>query len=114
MPQILLFFIVLLGALTVSGCASVTPTFYKLDVRQGNYLDSELIGRLQVGMSKRQVQFLLGTPLIADPFHQTRWDYLYSFRPEGGDETEKYHVSLYFEGDTLARITGDYPPVQRG
>lgn len=94
----------------LAGCSSAVPSFYKLDVRQGNYIDPANVERLQIGMSKRQVQFLLGTPLLNDPFHQQRWDYLYSFRPEGGDETDKRHISLYFEGDTLARIEGNVTP----
>lgn len=94
----------------LAGCSSAVPSFYKLDVRQGNYIDPASVERLQIGMSKRQVQFLLGTPLINDPFHQQRWDYLYSFRPEGGDEIDKRHLKLFFEGDTLARIEGDITP----
>jgi len=64
---------VLLLILTV-GCKSLMPSFYSPPVRQGNYIDQAMIGQLHPGMTKQQVQRILGTPLVADPFHQNRWD----------------------------------------
>jgi outer membrane protein assembly factor BamE len=85
-------------ALGVQGCSS-----YKIDIRQGNTLEEEIVDSLRVGMSKQQVVFLMGTPLVQDPFHTNRWDYIYTFKPGGGKMTRQ-HVSLYFEGDRLAKI----------
>jgi len=80
-------------------------TAYRVDIQQGNTLDKEQVDQLQVGMTKQQVKFLLGTPLIQDPFHANRWDYVYSFKP-GGGKLSSQHLTLYFDGNTLSRIDG--------
>jgi outer membrane protein assembly factor BamE len=97
--------------LLATGCSrSWIPTFYRIDIRQGNYVDQETVDQLRTGMSKRQVQYLMGTPLVADPFHPDRWDYFYSFEPDGG-KIEQRRISLFFEEDTLARIDNtDWQP----
>lgn len=107
-----------LAALLVcgSGCSYFSdfsmplPSFYKTKVRQGNYLDEATLGTITPGMSKREVQQRLGTPLVTDPFHQNRWDYVYSYRPGTYDngEPEQRRVTLYFERDVLSRV--EYPP----
>lgn len=97
----------ILTAMTVTACSSITPNFYKLDMRQGNVLEPEKVAQLQPGMSKRQVQNILGSPLLTDPFHQDRWDYIYAFYPRGNREKgEERHLILHFQGETLARIDG--------
>ena len=97
--------IVIIGLNTA--CSALTPNFYKLDVRQGNVLEPETVAQLQPGMSKRQVQTILGTPLLNDPFHQDRWDYVYAFYPRGNrTRGEERHLILHFQGDILARIEG--------
>ena len=63
----------------------------------------EMLENLKVGMTTNQVRFVLGSPQLTDPFHPDRWDYLYSLRQDG-KETERKHLILYFEGDTLSRI----------
>lgn len=99
MRKILITTLVLLGlALANQGCS-----FYKIDIRQGNTLDQEVVDSLRVGMNKQQVVFLMGTPLLQDPFHPNRWDYVYTFQPGGGEMTSQ-HVSLYFDGDVLTNI----------
>ena len=99
MRKILITTLVLVGLiLGTPGCSS-----YKIDIRQGNTLDQEVIDSLRVGMSKQQVVFLMGTPLVQDPFHPDRWDYVYTFKPGGGKMTRQ-HVCLYFEGDRLSKI----------
>lgn len=91
-----------LGVLLMSGCVShLRP--YKMDVRQGNYVSPEMREKLKLGMSKQQVRYVMGTPLLADAFHGDRWDYRYSLA-EGGKLTEQQGMTLYFEGDNLARI----------
>lgn len=63
----------------------------------------EMLEKLKVGMTTNQVRFVLGSPQLTDPFHPDRWDYLYSLR-EDGAETERKHLILFFEGDTLSKI----------
>jgi outer membrane protein assembly factor BamE len=95
----------LLACLLLPACGLL----YKVDVPQGNLLDQESIADLQVGMSKRQVSLLLGTPAVSSPFHHDRWDYLYSLSRRGRP-AETRNLTLHFDGDTLARIEGDLLP----
>jgi len=95
----------LLACLLLPACGLL----YKVDVPQGNLLDQKSIADLQTGMSKRQVSLLLGTPAVSSPFHQDRWDYLYSLSRRGRP-AETRNLTLHFEGDTLARIEGDLLP----
>ena len=99
----------LLGLIVLlAGCQQVgkLPFVYRLDIQQGNVLTEHMLARLQKGMSKKQVRFILGTPLLADTFDDERWDYFYSFRKGGGKGVQR-RISLYFENDALDRIEGD-------
>src|SRR5262245_54515434 len=75
---------------------------HKIDVQQGNFLDPVAISKLKPGMTRSQVRFLLGTPLITDPFHPERWDYMFIDR-KGGKLKEERRLTLYFQGDKLTR-----------
>ena len=79
---------------------------YKHDVQQGNILDPERLARLELGMSKSDVQTLLGTSLLQDSFHPDRWDYFYSIRKAREKDTEKKLLTLYFKNDKLDQIVG--------
>lgn len=79
---------------------------YRIDVRQGNYLTQDMVAKLRRGQTKDQVRFILGSPLIEDAFHSERWDYVYRFTPGHGATTER-HFAVYFENNTLARVSGD-------
>lgn len=79
---------------------------YQIDVQQGNYIDRETIARLKPQMTRAQVRFVLGTPLIADPFNPNRWDYLYYHRP-GRRIEDVRRLTLYFEDDRLVRAYAD-------
>ena len=79
---------------------------YVPDVQQGNVITQEMVNQLKVGMNRRQVQFILGTPLIMDPFHQDRWDYYYSLK-RGKKYRAKRTLSLFFKGDALTEIRGN-------
>ena len=92
----------------VSGCSGFKMGPYRIDVQQGNALDQENVARLKPGLNRSQVRFLLGTPLVVDPFRSDRWDYVYLYY-KAGKLTEQKRISLFFEGDTLARIEGDMP-----
>lgn len=94
-------------AVTLAGCGLV----YRVNVYQGNLLERKNVEQLRTGMSKRQVLVLLGSPSVADPFHQNRWDYLASVRKRRGDTDVKTLV-LMFQGDTLTKISGEYFPEQ--
>ena len=74
-----------------------------MDIQQGNIVTMEQIQRLQTGMSRREVRFVLGTPLIEDPFHANRWDYYFSLS-QGTEKTDQHYLSLFFEGDSLMTI----------
>ncbi|HWR78277.1 MAG TPA: outer membrane protein assembly factor BamE [Thiobacillus sp.] len=95
----------------VVGCSNVKIGPHRIDVQQGNALDQENVARLKTGLSRSQVRFLLGTPLVVDPFRTNRWDYVYVYY-KAGKLAEKKRITLFFEGDTLARIEGDLPAVE--
>jgi len=93
----------------VAGCSSTRIGPHRIDVQQGNALDQENVSRLKLGLNRSQVRFLLGTPLVVDPFRTDRWDYVYVFY-KAGKLAEQKRITLFFDGDTLARIEGDLPP----
>lgn len=85
------------------------PGVYKIAIPQGNIITQEMIDQLRPGMTKRQVIFVMGTPLVRDPFHQDRWDYVYNFMPGGGVRGQE-RVTVFFEEDALVSFTGDFVP----
>lgn len=85
------------------------PGVYKISIPQGNIITQEMVDQLRPGMTKRQVIFVMGTPLVRDPFHQDRWDYVYNFMPGGGVRGQE-RVSVFFEEDALVSFTGDFVP----
>jgi len=96
--------------LSVNGCGNIpTPGIYKIDIQQGNVITAEMLSGLELGMEKRKVRFLLGTPLLSDTFNPDRWDYVYSFQEGGGKRLQRHLVAI-FENDLLLRIEGDLIP----
>ncbi len=105
-----------IGLLGLTGCSTlpgvqwlsrfsfISP--YKMDIRQGNSLNANKIAQLKLGMTRAQVQFLMGTPLVSDIFHKDRWDYIYNFQ-HNGKSVETRRLVLYFDQDKLARIVKD-------
>lgn len=89
------------ACLLCAGCNLI----YKQNIQQGNALEQEDLDQLELGMSKNQVAFLLGTPAIQDPFHQDRWDYVSSFARRGNNPVVR-KVTLRFENDALTSMTG--------
>ncbi len=106
----LLIIITCFAILCLSGC-SITEwrLVYKIDVQQGNVITQETVNQLQPGMTRQQVQYVVGSPMVTDVFHQDRWDYLYLMEP-GRGKAEREHVSLFFEDDALVRISGTLRP----
>ncbi len=94
----------------LSGCGFVGfPGVYRIDIEQGNLVDQEMIEQLELGMSRRQVRFIMGSPLVEDTFNPDRWDYPYVIR-NGRTIIREAQVSIYFENDRLREIRGDYLP----
>lgn len=90
---------------------------YRIPVQQGNQLTQDMINDLELGMSKEQVLYLLGTPLLIDTFNESRWQYMYTNRPAGrgkGIKTETSHLELYFDDDRLGMMLGDTLPQEEG
>lgn len=100
----------LFATLFLQGCSNIPllPGLkpYKIDIQQGNYVTQEMIAKLQPGMSRSQVRFALGTPLIVDPFRTDRWDYAYVLYKQGA-LVEQRTVTVIFRGEVLDRIEGD-------
>jgi outer membrane protein assembly factor BamE len=80
---------------------------YRIDIQQGNLLDEEDVNQVDVGMTRSQVQFLLGTPMVADSFHRDRWDYAYYYRRGRSPDAARRWVVVYFENDRVQRIERD-------
>ncbi|MGN6453867.1 MAG: outer membrane protein assembly factor BamE [Steroidobacteraceae bacterium] len=77
---------------------------YRMDVQQGNYLEGKAVDQLQVGMTRTQVRYLLGTPLVPDVFDKDRWDYLYYFRHGRHRPNEPRRLEVYFKEDKVTRF----------
>lgn len=93
-------------SLLLASCSWLLP--HKVEIRQGNLISPEMLARVKVGMTQMQVKAALGTPLVNDPFHANRWDYIYRFEQEGKLIEEK-RMTLYFENNTLQRIDNAAP-----
>lgn len=102
--------LVVIGLALMTGCSTLRfPGVYKLTIEQGNVITQEMIDQLKPGMSREQVEFVMGSPLIKDTFNDDRWDYLY--RLKAGDEpAELYRMTVFFEADRLTHFTGDFRP----
>jgi outer membrane protein assembly factor BamE len=97
-------------ALGLGGCGFVGfPGVYKIDIEQGNLVDDEMIEQLKPGMSRRQVRFIMGSPLVEDTFNPDRWDYPYVMR-NGQEILRGARVTVFFEGDALVDVQGDLLP----
>ena len=106
--KLLLTSFTFVGLLALAGCSF--PGVYKIDIQQGNVVTQDMIDQLRPGMTRRQVRFIMGNPLLTDTFHTNRWDYLYSLQP-GGGERQQERVSLIFnESDQLVSLSGDFMP----
>lgn len=90
--------LLLLAAILLAACAP-----YKMDIRQGNLVTQEQRERLKLGMTHTQVRALLGSPLVADPFHPDRWDYAY-YLEHAREQVASQRMTLYFQGDKLTKI----------
>jgi len=93
--------LIVLAALALAACV------YRIDIQQGNLLDEKAINQVDLGMTRSQVQFLLGTPMVSDSFHRDRWDYAYYYRRGRSHDADRRWVVVYFENDRVQRIERD-------
>lgn len=99
-------------AIGLAGC-NYNSYIYRIDVPQGNLVTQEVAEQLQLGMSRAQVQFLIGVPLVKSDFHLNRWDYVYYFNPRYGD-VELRKITVFFGDDgRVAKIEKDPLPTER-
>ncbi len=97
-------------SLILAGCGNFGfPGVYKIDVEQGNIVTPEMVEQLKPGMTRRQVRFVMGTPLIEDTFNENRWDYRYINR-NGAKTLAESQLTVIFEGDALIRVEGPDAP----
>lgn len=91
-------------ALAISGCSGWRfPGVFRIDIAQGNIITQDMVDKLQVGMTPRQVEYVLGSPMVRDPFFPNRWDYLYYYETGSGKQADN-RITLYFENDRLSRV----------
>ncbi len=107
--------LLLMLLLGLAGCKQLpdVPTIvspYRIDIQQGNVVSQDMISKLKVGMTRAQVRFALGSPLVVDAFRTDRWDYVFSLQKQG-KELERRRVTVIFDEDKLLRIEGDVVPV---
>ena len=103
----LLIIITCIASLGLAACS--THIVHKIDVQQGNVVTQAQVNQLEPGMTRNQARFIMGSPMVADVFHQDRWDYVYLFEPGYGKVTRK-RVTLFFDADLLTRIEGTLRP----
>ena len=96
---------------TLLAACSTKPSFineYKIDIQQGNVLNQDAVAQLKPGQTRDQVRFLLGTPMIADIFHQQRWDYVYRYRDGQTGTVDSRQFTVFFDADGgLDHVSGD-------
>jgi len=95
------------GPLIAVAAFALAACVYRIDIQQGNLLDEEDINQVDLGMTRSQVQFLLGTPMVSDSFHRNRWDYAYYYRRGRSPDADRRWVVVYFENDRVQRIERD-------
>lgn len=92
------------------GLAFLCGCVYRIPIQQGNFLEKKDLDQINVGMTRSQVRYLLGTPMVADPFNDSRWDYIYYLKRGRIGEPKRRHFIVYFEGDKVAKVErfGEY------
>ncbi len=106
--KLLLTSLTFVGLLALAGCSF--PGVYKIDIQQGNVVTQDMIDQLRPGMTRRQVRFIMGNPLLQDTFNTNRWDYLYTLQP-GGGRRQQERMSVFFnDSDQLVNLSGDFMP----
>ena len=97
----------LFGAVVIA--LGLSACVYRMDVQQGNLLDVEQVQQVEVGMTRSQVRFLLGTPMVIDSFEADRWDYVYTLRRGHERHVTRRHLLVWFDGDKVTRVEEPIP-----
>lgn len=105
---------ILSAIMMATGCSRYDSDFklpgvYRIDVQQGNVLEQDMLSKLKPGMDRSQVRFIMGTPAVEDPFHNDRWDYVYT-NAKGGSKRKQRHIIVYFNDEKLAYVEGGVVP----
>jgi outer membrane protein assembly factor BamE len=100
-PRTLLLCLSLLAA----ACGPLSP--YRMEIQQGNFVTQEMAAQLKPGLTRDQVRFVLGTPLVSDIFHEERWDYVFVRQRANSQEVERRRIAVFFEDGKLKRVDGD-------
>lgn len=90
--------------LSLALSAGLGACVHKVSIQQGNYLEADQVAKVEPGMTREQVKYLLGTPLADNPFSEDRWDYVYFYRNGRTGQVLRREVIVYFENDTVSRI----------
>ena len=106
--RLIIVFSLLLSMLMLAGCSGIGfPGVYLVNIDQGNIVDQDMVDQLKPDMTRRQVRFLLGTPIIEDTFNNDRWDYIRVVR-RGNDTLLTRRLTVVFANDVLVDVEGDY------
>lgn len=100
----------LLVSCGTTGLSTPKLAAYRMEIQQGNFVSQEMVSQLKPGMSKDQVRFVMGTPLISDSFHADRWDYVFRRQKANSKELEQRNLAVFFEDGKLKRVDGDVTP----
>ncbi|MDD5267519.1 MAG: outer membrane protein assembly factor BamE [Methylococcales bacterium] len=106
------YYLSLLTSLTLVSCSTILnhlPGVYTIDIQQGNIIEQSMVDQLRPNMNKRQVLYIMGSPMLNNVFQKNRWDYLYSNQPSREDRVQK-QLSLFFKDDQLVGLEGDFRP----
>jgi len=92
-------------SLLTAACGWLTP--YRIEIQQGNYVTQEMVAQLKPGLTRDQVRFVMGTPLLSDIFHEERWDYVFVRQRANSRDVEHRRIAVFFEDGKLKRVDGD-------
>ena len=101
-----------IGALLLGCTLLLSGCVYRMAVQQGNYLDARQVVQVKEGMTRAQIRFLLGTPMLPDAFDRDRWDYLYTLNLGDGSPVTRQRLTVYFEDDKVSRIENAGAPTE--
>ena len=91
--------------LLVAACGALSP--YRMEIQQGNYVTQDMVAQLKPGLTRDQVRFVMGTPLVSDIFHEERWDYVFVRQRANSQDIEQRRIAVFFEDGKLKRVDGD-------
>jgi outer membrane protein assembly factor BamE len=94
---------------TLALAAVLAGCVYRMDIQQGNFLEGKTVNKLEAGMTRNQVRYLLGTPMVPDLFEKDRWDYLYYFEGRR-KKSARRHLVVFFKDDKVTRFERDNVP----